>query len=172
MGERRARIKQSSAQQRNPCLHRETFPGVVARAAFSPNSCTKRSVMHSPTRIPRTAETDRVTGQSGSNCRNQAWVLKNPFQGNSAAKFVRKLLIVRSPWTPKFTEITALVPFSTPTPGFANNNEPSLWRVSLVSMSCFRAVIPLCSMASHLQSNTNFSVCDTVNQRSQRKVCV
>jgi len=46
--------------------------------------------------------------------------LKNSFQGISAAKLVRKLLIVRSPWTLKFTEITALIPFSTPTGDFTH----------------------------------------------------
>jgi hypothetical protein len=41
--------------------------------------------------------------------------LKNSFRGVSATKFVRKLLNVRSPKTLEFVEITALVPFSTPT---------------------------------------------------------
>jgi hypothetical protein len=41
--------------------------------------------------------------------------LKNSFRGVSATKFVRKLLNVRSPKTLEFAEITALVPFSTPT---------------------------------------------------------
>jgi len=41
--------------------------------------------------------------------------LKNSFQGISITKFVRKLLNVRSPQTLEFAEITALVPFSTPT---------------------------------------------------------
>jgi hypothetical protein len=45
-------------------------------------------------------------------------VLKNSFQGISPAKFVRKLLNVRSPQTRKFAEITGLVPFSTPTPAY------------------------------------------------------
>jgi len=54
------------------------------------------------------------------NCREQAWVLKNSFQGISITKFVRKLLNVRSPQTLEFAEITALVPFSTPTPDFAS----------------------------------------------------
>jgi hypothetical protein len=49
---------------------------------------------------------------------NRLWVFKNSFQGISAAKFVRKLLIVRSPWTLKLTEITAFFPFSTATPDF------------------------------------------------------
>jgi hypothetical protein len=43
-------------------------------------------------------------------------LLKNSFYGISRTKFVRKLLNVRSPWTLKFVEITALVPFSTATP--------------------------------------------------------
>jgi len=47
-------------------------------------------------------------------------VLKNSFQGISITKFVRKLLNVRSPQTLEFAEITALVPFSTPTPDFAS----------------------------------------------------
>jgi hypothetical protein len=46
--------------------------------------------------------------------------LKNSFQGISPAKFVRKLLNVRSPWTLKFIEITALVPFSTATPVYTH----------------------------------------------------
>jgi len=45
-------------------------------------------------------------------------VLKNSFQGISTTKFVRKLLNVRSLEGLKFTEITALVPFSTATPVF------------------------------------------------------
>jgi hypothetical protein len=50
-------------------------------------------------------------------------VLKNSFQGISIANFVRKLLNVGSPQALKFTEITALVPFSTPTP-VSNNYRP------------------------------------------------
>jgi len=38
----------------------------------------------------------------------------------STTKFVRKLLNVRSPYTLEFAEITALVPFSTATPGYNN----------------------------------------------------
>jgi hypothetical protein len=49
------------------------------------------------------------------NCRNQAWLLKNSFRGISRAKFARKLLNLRLPYALKFTEITALVPFSTAT---------------------------------------------------------
>jgi hypothetical protein len=49
-------------------------------------------------------------------------VLKNSFQGILTAKFVRKLLIARSPQARKFAEITALVPFSTPTPHFVSNS--------------------------------------------------
>jgi hypothetical protein len=49
------------------------------------------------------------------NCCNQAWLLENFFQGIPTSKFVRKLLNVRSPWTLKFVEITASVPFSTAT---------------------------------------------------------
>src|SRR5271157_5711219 len=49
------------------------------------------------------------------NCRNQAWLLKNSFQGISTVKFLRKLLNVRSPRTLKIAEITVLVPFSTAT---------------------------------------------------------
>jgi len=48
-------------------------------------------------------------------------VLKKSFQGFLTTNFVRKLLNVRSPQTPKFNEITALVPFSTPTPDFTQN---------------------------------------------------
>jgi hypothetical protein len=50
-------------------------------------------------------------------------VLKNSFQGISPAKFVRKLLNVRSPQARKFAEITGLVPFSTPTPDYINDQE-------------------------------------------------
>jgi hypothetical protein len=46
---------------------------------------------------------------------NHPWVLKKSFQGISPAKFVRKLLNVRSPQAREFAEITGLVPFSTPT---------------------------------------------------------
>jgi hypothetical protein len=45
---------------------------------------------------------------------SRLWLLKNSFWGISPGKFVRKLLNVRPPQTLKFTEITALVPFSTP----------------------------------------------------------
>jgi hypothetical protein len=48
--------------------------------------------------------------------------LKNSFQGISTTKFVRKLLNVRSLEELKFTEITALVPFSTATPVCVNNH--------------------------------------------------
>ena len=41
--------------------------------------------------------------------------MKNSFRGISPAEFARKLLNVRSPETLKFTEISALVPFSTAT---------------------------------------------------------
>jgi hypothetical protein len=54
--------------------------------------------------------------------------LKNSFQGISTTKFVRKLLNVRSLEGPKFTEITALVPLSTPTGDYTNRElaSPSL----------------------------------------------
>jgi hypothetical protein len=42
-------------------------------------------------------------------------VLKDSFHGISTAKFLCEILNVRTPQTLKFTEITALVPFSTPT---------------------------------------------------------
>jgi hypothetical protein len=38
-------------------------------------------------------------------CRNQAWLLKNSFQGISPTKFVRQLLNVRSPQALKFAEL-------------------------------------------------------------------
>jgi len=41
-------------------------------------------------------------------------VLKNSFSGNFNKKLVRKLLNVRWPQMLRFTEINALVPFSTP----------------------------------------------------------
>jgi hypothetical protein len=50
--------------------------------------------------------------------RNIAWLLKNSFQGISPAKFVRKLLNVRSPQARKFAEITGSGPFSTATPDY------------------------------------------------------
>jgi hypothetical protein len=53
-------------------------------------------------------------------------VLKNAFQGISTTKFVRKLLNIRSPQTPEFAEITALVPFSTPTGLYTNYLEGHL----------------------------------------------
>jgi hypothetical protein len=43
-------------------------------------------------------------------------VLKNSFRGISRTKFARKLLNLRLPQALKFTQITALVPFSTATP--------------------------------------------------------
>jgi len=42
----------------------------------------------------------------------------------SITKFARKLLNVRSPQALKFTEITALVPFSTPTGVCTQNRSP------------------------------------------------
>jgi hypothetical protein len=51
--------------------------------------------------------------------------LKNSFRGVSPTKFVRKLLIVGSPQAVKFAEITGLVPFSTPTPGYASYRAPT-----------------------------------------------
>jgi hypothetical protein len=53
--------------------------------------------------------------------RDGEWLLKNSFLAFSITKFARKLLNVRSPLALKFTEITALVPFSTPTRYFNNN---------------------------------------------------
>jgi hypothetical protein len=50
-------------------------------------------------------------------------VLKNSFQGIPPAKFVRKLLNIRSPQAQRFAEITGLVPFSTATPDYINNRE-------------------------------------------------
>jgi hypothetical protein len=55
------------------------------------------------------------------NERNREWLLKNSFQGISPTKFVRKLLNVRSPWALKFTETTALVPFSSATGIYASD---------------------------------------------------
>jgi len=51
---------------------------------------------------------------------NRLWLLKNSFPSFQQSKFVRRLLNVRSPKAQKFAEITALVPFSTATPDFAN----------------------------------------------------
>jgi hypothetical protein len=47
--------------------------------------------------------------------------LKNSFLAFSIKKFAHKLLNIRSPQALKFTEITALVPFSTPTHDSAHN---------------------------------------------------
>jgi len=55
----------------------------------------------------------------GRECK-RLWLLKNFFREISPTKFVRKLLNVRSPQALKFAEITALVPFSTPTPDFVS----------------------------------------------------
>jgi len=57
---------------------------------------------------------------------NRLWLLKNSFLAFSITKFARKLLNVRSPQALKFTEITALVPFSTPTPGYVNYRASTL----------------------------------------------
>jgi hypothetical protein len=54
---------------------------------------------------------------------NHVGVLKNSFQGVSTAKLVCKLLNVRSPQAMKFTEITALVPFSTATHDGTHNSK-------------------------------------------------
>jgi len=54
------------------------------------------------------------------NERYRLWLLKNSFRGFSARNFVCKLLNVGWPETLKRTKITALVPFSTATPGFVN----------------------------------------------------
>jgi hypothetical protein len=48
-------------------------------------------------------------------------VLKNSFRGVSRTKFARKLLNLRLPQALKFTQITALVPFSTATPVYNND---------------------------------------------------
>src|SRR5437879_12637015 len=65
-------------------------------------------------RLMAVGDKSLLRSQRGSEC-NRLWVLKNSFQGISITKFVRKLLNVRSPQTLEFAEITALVPFSTPT---------------------------------------------------------
>jgi len=53
-------------------------------------------------------------------------VLKNSFQRILTTKLVRKLLNVRLPYTLKFTEITALVPFSTATPAYNSQGKLSI----------------------------------------------
>ena len=53
--------------------------------------------------------------------RKQAWLLKNSFQSVSTTNFVRKLLSLHSLEGLKFTEITALVPFSTATGDYTHN---------------------------------------------------
>jgi hypothetical protein len=62
-----------------------------------------------------------MAGATGRRC-NQAWLLENSFQSVSTTNFVRKLLNLRSLEGLKFTEITALVPFSTPTGDFTQNH--------------------------------------------------
>jgi len=52
--------------------------------------------------------------------------LKNSFQEIPTTKFVRKLLNVRSRQMPDFAEITALVPFSTAT-GYYDNQQDREW---------------------------------------------
>jgi hypothetical protein len=69
------------------------------------------------------------------NCRNQAWLLKNSFQGISLTKLVRKLLNVRLPQALKFAEITGLVPFSTATRFFINYRLPSC-TVRMLTQAC------------------------------------
>jgi hypothetical protein len=59
--------------------------------------------------------------------------LKNSFQAISTAKFVCNLLNVRLPSTLKFTEITALVPFSTATGDYTHNPAASGRRLSVVA---------------------------------------
>jgi hypothetical protein len=58
-----------------------------------------------------------LRGELKRNYCNQAWVLKNSFRGISRTKFARKLLNFRLPQALKFTQITALVPFSTANTG-------------------------------------------------------
>jgi hypothetical protein len=91
-------------------------------------------------------------GERVTECYRQ-WVLKNSFQGVSAAKFVRKLLIIRSPRTQKLTEITALVPFSTATAFITSDStscqltrQPSLLTLRRASSpSVFESVLCLVS---------------------------
>jgi len=54
------------------------------------------------------------------NERNRLWLLKNSLELFPAQNFVCKLLNLRLARQLKFAEITALVPFSTGTPVFAN----------------------------------------------------
>jgi hypothetical protein len=61
-----------------------------------------------------------VSTQNPVNECNREWLLKNSFQGISRAKFVRKLLNIRSPQARKLAEITALVPFSSATGCYDN----------------------------------------------------
>ena len=55
-------------------------------------------------------------------------MLKNSFRGISRTKFARKLLNLRLPQALKFTQITALVPFSTATPDLVNRREQNIGR--------------------------------------------
>jgi hypothetical protein len=66
-------------------------------------------------------------------------VLKNSFRGISRTKFARKLLNLRLPQALKFTQITALVPFSTATPDF--NNYSTIQSIVIASLEdgCFRS---------------------------------
>jgi hypothetical protein len=56
------------------------------------------------------------------------------FSRISRTKFARKLLNLRRPQALKFSEITALVPFSTATPDFTNSptSTSRAWLLSLV----------------------------------------
>jgi|SRR5208282_1162564 hypothetical protein len=76
------------------------------------------------------------------------WVLKNSFQGISTTKFVRKLLRIRSPKTLKFTKITALVPFSTPTPDYVNHPDASPGLAFPVM-----GLLPVCRSTGHNSMN-------------------
>src|SRR5437879_2882841 len=80
-------------------------------------------------RLMAVGDKSLLRSQRGSEC-NRLWVLKNSFQGISITKFVRKLLNVRSPQTLEFAEITALVPFSTPTRYFNSYPSSALIRAS------------------------------------------
>jgi hypothetical protein len=73
--------------------------------------------------------------------RNLMWLLKNSFHGISTIKFVCKLLNVRWPQTLKFTEITALVPFSTATDVFASLTQTRMGGGCIVVMQIVKTIV-------------------------------
>src|SRR5437667_7852272 len=100
------------------------------------------------------------TGSVWDSCCKIAWVLKNSFQGISITKFVRKLLNVRSPQTLEFAEITALVPFSTPTRLYTHDpvlSANACCRQFTADFPCFTPLVTEESCLHQVQSVSNHS---------------